>query len=81
MWLVSRYISAKDWDAAQRVAEAHHPESIHDVLVGQARVAFRQQDYGRAETFLLRAQRADLVVEVGKRIRPAPCVGRPPSMP
>ena len=32
---VLMYVHLQDWDAAQRVAELHCPESVSDVLVGQ----------------------------------------------
>eukprot|EP00042_Codosiga_hollandica_P051782 m.643612 g.643612 ORF g.643612 m.643612 type:complete len:1752 (+) comp58351_c0_seq22:791-6046(+) len=63
---VLMYVHQQDWASAQRVAEANDPESISDVLVGQARVAFEQKDYQRAEGFLLRAHRAELAVRYYK---------------
>eukprot|EP00051_Salpingoeca_urceolata_P019102 m.274557 g.274557 ORF g.274557 m.274557 type:complete len:1824 (+) comp19348_c0_seq8:278-5749(+) len=63
---VLMYVHARDWDSAQRVAEAHDPESVGDVLVGQARQAFQNKDYPLAETFLLRAQRPELAVKYYK---------------
>ncbi|XP_019855197.1 PREDICTED: intraflagellar transport protein 172 homolog [Amphimedon queenslandica] len=56
------YVHQQDWDAAQHVAEEHSPESVPDVLIGQARVAFQKKDYQKAESYLLRADRPDLVV-------------------
>ncbi|CAL4073000.1 unnamed protein product, partial [Meganyctiphanes norvegica] len=60
---VLMYVHAQDWESAQRVAEAHDPDSVGDVLVGQAKVAFSDQDYPRAEALLLRAQRPELAVK------------------
>ncbi|KAK4299690.1 hypothetical protein Pmani_028048 [Petrolisthes manimaculis] len=60
---VLMYVHAQDWESAQRVAEAHDPESVGDVLVGQAKVAFNDRDYPRAEALLLRAQRPELAVK------------------
>ena len=34
---VLMYVHQQNWDAAQRVAEEHCPESVPDVLVGQVR--------------------------------------------
>ena len=48
-------IFSHEWDNAQRVAEQHDPESVADVRIGQARVAFNDQDYSKAESFLLRS--------------------------
>ena len=60
---VSRYVHNQDWDSAQRIAEAHDPDSVADVLVGQARFAFEEKEFSRAETYLLRAQRPELAVK------------------
>lgn len=60
---VLMYVHNQDWDSAQRVAEAHDPDSVADVLVGQARFAFEEKEYSRAETYLLRAQRPELAVK------------------
>ncbi|CAI9571384.1 unnamed protein product [Staurois parvus] len=59
---VLMYVHNQDWDAAQRVAELYDPGSVGDVLEGQARFAFEQKDYQKAEAFLLRAQRPELAV-------------------
>ncbi|XP_063770977.1 intraflagellar transport protein 172 homolog isoform X3 [Pseudophryne corroboree] len=59
---VLMYVHNQDWDAAQRVAELHDPGSVGDVLEGQARFAFEQKDYQKAEAFLLRAQRPEAAV-------------------
>lgn len=60
---VLMHVHTQDWDSAQRVAEKHDSDSVKDVLVGQARVAFANKEYQRAETYLLRAQRPELIVE------------------
>ena len=53
----------QDWESAQRVAEAHDPDSVSDVLIGQAKVAFEGGDTARFEGLLLRAQRPELAVK------------------
>ncbi|KAG8535064.1 hypothetical protein GDO81_029537, partial [Engystomops pustulosus] len=58
-----RYVHNQDWDAAQRVSELHDPDSVGDVLAAQARFAFEQKDFQKAEAFLLRAQRPELAVK------------------
>eukprot|EP00055_Hartaetosiga_balthica_P012104 m.57788 g.57788 ORF g.57788 m.57788 type:complete len:1739 (-) comp7836_c0_seq1:151-5367(-) len=63
---VLMYVHAQDWDSAQRIAEGHDEESISDVLVGQARVAFSNKDFSAAEMFLLRAERPELAVRYYK---------------
>ncbi|KAJ8355794.1 hypothetical protein SKAU_G00185880 [Synaphobranchus kaupii] len=63
---VLMYFHNQDWAGAQRVAEAHDPDSVPDVLVGQAKFCFDQKDYQKAEAFLLRAQRPELAVKYYK---------------
>ncbi|KAK3595246.1 hypothetical protein CHS0354_010853 [Potamilus streckersoni] len=63
---VLMYVHNQDWDSAQRVAEAHDAESVADVLVGQARFAFEEKEYAKAESYLLRAQRPELAVKYYK---------------
>ncbi|XP_034555797.1 intraflagellar transport protein 172 homolog [Notolabrus celidotus] len=63
---VLMYIHNKDWASAQRVAEGHDPESVSEVLVGQAKFCFEQNDFQKAEAFLLRAQRPDIAVKYYK---------------
>ncbi len=60
----------QDWDAAQRVAEEHDPDSVADVLIGQARLAFQQKEYQKGESLLLRAQKPEMAIrsyKVGAR--------------
>ncbi|KAM4529832.1 intraflagellar transport protein 172 homolog [Fundulus diaphanus] len=63
---VFMYVHNKDWANAQRVAESHDPESVSEVLVGQAKFCFEQKDFQKAEAFLLRAQRPELAVKFYK---------------
>ncbi|XP_041357336.1 intraflagellar transport protein 172 homolog isoform X2 [Gigantopelta aegis] len=63
---VLMYVHNQDWDSAQRVAEAHDPDSVADVLVGQARFAFEEKEFAKAESYLLRAQRPELAVKFYK---------------
>ena len=64
--LCPRYVHNQDWDSAQRVAEEHDPDSVADVLVGQARFAFEEKEFQKAESFLLRAQRPELAIKYYK---------------
>jgi intraflagellar transport protein 172 len=73
---VLMYVHAQKWDDAQRVAEAHHPDSVSDVLVGQARVAFQGKEHAKAEAFLLRAKRPELAVRFYKEAGKDTGVGR-----
>ena len=61
-----RYVHNQDWNSAQRVAEDYDPDSVSDVLVGQARHAFEQKEFQKAEAFLLRAQRPELSIKLYK---------------
>jgi hypothetical protein len=45
------------------VAEEYDPDSVSDVLVGQARYAFEMKEFQKAESFLLRAQRPELAIK------------------
>ncbi|XP_076128236.1 intraflagellar transport protein 172 homolog [Alosa pseudoharengus] len=63
---VLMYVHQKDYGGAQRVAEAHDPDSVSDVLVSQAKHCFDQRDFQRAEAFLLRAQRPELAIKYYK---------------
>ncbi|XP_066234732.1 intraflagellar transport protein 172 homolog isoform X2 [Saccopteryx leptura] len=63
---VLMFVHNQDWEAAQRVAEAHDPESVAEVLVGQARVALEEKDFQKAEGLLLRAQRPSLALNYYK---------------
>ncbi|KAG8179911.1 hypothetical protein JTE90_006274 [Oedothorax gibbosus] len=63
---VLMYVHNQDWESAQRVAEAHDKDSVADVLIGQARFAFERGEFQKAESLLLRAERADLAVKYYK---------------
>ncbi|KAL2082479.1 hypothetical protein ACEWY4_022297 [Coilia grayii] len=63
---VLMYVHQQDWTGAQRVAEAHDPDSVGDVLVGQAKTCFEQRDFQKAEAYLLRAQRPELAIKYYK---------------
>nr|XP_039330556.1 intraflagellar transport protein 172 homolog isoform X2 [Saimiri boliviensis boliviensis] len=63
---VLMFVHNQDWEAAQRVAEAHDPDSVAEVLVGQARRALEEKDFQKAEGLLLRAQRPGLALSYYK---------------
>uniref|UniRef100_A0A8C2ZEP1 Intraflagellar transport protein 172 homolog n=1 Tax=Cyclopterus lumpus TaxID=8103 RepID=A0A8C2ZEP1_CYCLU len=63
---VLMYVHNKDWASAQRVAEGHDPETVAEILVGQAKFCFEQKEFQKAEAFLLRAQRPELAVKYYK---------------
>ncbi|KAI9137410.1 hypothetical protein BKA69DRAFT_1032603 [Paraphysoderma sedebokerense] len=60
------HIHNEDWEAAQRVATAHDPTAVVDVLIGQAKVAFNAKDFSKAESLILRAQRPDFGIRFYK---------------
>ena len=57
------YIHDENWADALSVAERHHPSSINDVLVGEARMAFEKNDYSKGEALILRAQKPELAIK------------------
>ncbi|XP_053316583.1 intraflagellar transport protein 172 homolog [Spea bombifrons] len=63
---VLMYVHNQDWSSAQRVAELYDTDSVGDVLDGQARSAFEQKDYQKAEALFLRAQRPERAVQYYK---------------
>uniref|UniRef100_A0A2K5EYN7 Intraflagellar transport protein 172 homolog n=1 Tax=Aotus nancymaae TaxID=37293 RepID=A0A2K5EYN7_AOTNA len=63
---VLMFVHNQNWEAAQRVAEAHDPDSVAEVLVGQARRALEEKDFQKAEGLLLRAQRPGLALSYYK---------------
>ncbi|EHB14523.1 Intraflagellar transport protein 172-like protein [Heterocephalus glaber] len=63
---VLMFVHNQDWEAAQRVAEAHDPDSVAEVLVGQARGALEEKDFQKAEGLLLRAQRPGMALSYYK---------------
>ena len=64
--LFVRYVHVKDWNNAQRIAENYDQSLISDVLIGQAKLAFEEKNYQKAESFLLRANRPELAVKLYK---------------
>ncbi|PAA52772.1 hypothetical protein BOX15_Mlig006435g1 [Macrostomum lignano] len=63
---VLMHVHARNWDAARRVAEKHDKGSIPDILAGQARLAFEEKEFQKAEALLLRAERPELAVKFYK---------------
>ncbi|ESO08535.1 hypothetical protein HELRODRAFT_74793 [Helobdella robusta] len=63
---VLMYVSLKDWDSAQRVAELYDRSSLNDVMTAQGHVAFENKEYQKAESFFLRAQRPNIIIQCYK---------------
>ncbi|XP_052833703.1 intraflagellar transport protein 172 homolog [Octopus bimaculoides] len=64
---VLMYMHNKDWDSALRIAESHDPELVTEVLVGQAQIAFQEEDFTRAESLLLRAHQPEKAIAFYKK--------------
>uniref|UniRef100_A0A914PIN1 Uncharacterized protein n=1 Tax=Panagrolaimus davidi TaxID=227884 RepID=A0A914PIN1_9BILA len=60
---VLMYMHNQDWDAAERIAEEHCKDVLVDVYIAQARAAMESQEHGKVESYLLRANKADLIVK------------------
>jgi hypothetical protein len=58
-----RYVHNQDWQNAHRVAEEHDPETVTDILLGQAKDVFNSKNYPQFESLLLRAQRPELIIK------------------
>lgn len=48
------------------MAEAEAKEAIPEVYVAQARVAFQAQEFAKAESFLLRANKPQIILKYYK---------------
>ena len=60
---VLMYMQNQDWDAAERIAEEHCKDVLEDVYIAQARSAMEKGDHEKVESYLLRANKADLIVK------------------
>ena len=60
---IDMYIHQHEFDSAMRVAENHDQAAIPTICVAHARVCFQQGNHGDAETLLLRANSADLLLK------------------
>ena len=63
------YIHEEDWESALNTAETHDPTSIPEVLIGQAKVAFNKNEFAKAESLLLRAQKPELAIKMYKGLQ------------
>uniref|UniRef100_A0A8R1I6R6 Intraflagellar transport protein 172 homolog n=1 Tax=Caenorhabditis japonica TaxID=281687 RepID=A0A8R1I6R6_CAEJA len=59
---VEMFIRDNDWASAEKVAKDHCERLLPDVYTGQARRAIEEGDHLRAETFLLRANKPDIIL-------------------
>lgn len=60
---VQMYIHARDWEAAEEVAQTVGPDIEAQVLIARASEAADNQDYAFAESLLLRAHKPDVIIE------------------
>ncbi|KAI6232370.1 Intraflagellar transport protein osm-1 [Aphelenchoides besseyi] len=65
---VLMYIHNQQWEAAERLASAHCPDLLNDVYIGHARSALEAKDHERSESYLLRANRADIILTYYKEM-------------
>lgn len=63
---IEMHIHNEDYDSALVVAEAYDPDSVPEILTGQAKIAFSAKDFMKMETLLLRAQKPELVLKIYK---------------
>ncbi|EPT27822.1 intraflagellar transport protein 172, putative [Toxoplasma gondii ME49] len=59
---IEMYRHLKDWKSAIRVASAHAPDAVPDILVSQARALANEGGMKEAEALYVEAGRADLAV-------------------
>jgi intraflagellar transport protein 172 len=59
---IDMYVHQQDWTSALRVAEAHDPGTISDVMIAQARVKADANDLIAAEELYLQAARPELAL-------------------
>ncbi|EGF80053.1 hypothetical protein BATDEDRAFT_11418, partial [Batrachochytrium dendrobatidis JAM81] len=60
------HIHNECWEDALSVAEMYVPESVAEVLIGQAKVTFERGENAKAESLVLRAQRPELAIKFYK---------------
>ncbi|OAF71468.1 hypothetical protein A3Q56_00763 [Intoshia linei] len=58
------YLQAKDWTSAREVAEKYVPETLGDVLIGEAKLMFAQKNYSQGEALFLRAKMVNICIEM-----------------
>lgn len=63
-----RYIHNKDWENAERIAEAYDDSAMIEVLVEQAKEEFQAKNYSRFESLLLRAHKPEMIISLYKVI-------------
>lgn len=59
---VSMHIHSQNWDAAERIAENYCTDLLPEIFLQRARSALEQHNYVDAESYLLRANRPDIIL-------------------
>ena len=60
------HVHNEQWERALEVAEKYEPESVGDVLIGQAKICFDRKDYAKMETLLIRSPRPEIAIRFYK---------------
>lgn len=60
------YTHGRDWRSAIRIAEAHLPEAVNEVLLSQAADALESRNFVDYEALLIRAERTDIILQYYK---------------
>eukprot|EP01002_Notosolenus_urceolatus_P003783 NODE_19_length_3654_cov_89.288766_g15_i0.p1 GENE.NODE_19_length_3654_cov_89.288766_g15_i0~~NODE_19_length_3654_cov_89.288766_g15_i0.p1 ORF type:complete len:1188 (-),score=541.95 NODE_19_length_3654_cov_89.288766_g15_i0:89-3412(-) len=59
---IDMYIDQKDWLNAMRVADTYCPSGVADVYEAQAAVALEREDFEHFESYMLKAEKPELVI-------------------
>ncbi|KAH7719862.1 hypothetical protein AAVH_12667 [Aphelenchoides avenae] len=65
---VLMHMHNQDWQAAERLASAHCTDMLVDIYISQARAALEVRDHDKAESYLLRANKADIILKYYKEM-------------
>ncbi|KAI6244211.1 Intraflagellar transport protein osm-1 [Aphelenchoides fujianensis] len=60
------YLHNQQWEDAERLATTHTPDLLNEIYIGIARAALEAKDHQRSESYLLRANRADIILKYYK---------------
>ncbi|CAB3377061.1 Hypothetical predicted protein [Cloeon dipterum] len=60
---IHMYVHGQNFDKALKIAEEHSPEDVNDVLEAQAKIALANSDMPTFEALMIRAQRAEFVIQ------------------
>uniref|UniRef100_A0A0K0F112 Intraflagellar transport protein osm-1 (inferred by orthology to a C. elegans protein) n=1 Tax=Strongyloides venezuelensis TaxID=75913 RepID=A0A0K0F112_STRVS len=63
---VNMYINNQMLDDAERIAKEYVTDMLNEIYIGQATIAVRNKDYSKAETYLLRADKPEMILNYYK---------------